>query len=180
MCVYACACVQCMCVCVSGVGSGVVGLCRGVGPGGGVSYAFCCSNPTFHTLACSHFRFGSREIVPSHTRCTHTVRMISHTHGGTGRPTTRRSSVLPPVITSLATALNIRHDLRSPWPLLGSGRALTGPGRLARSGALGIRVDAGSGPGAGGGSGNRRCRHQQCVTQIRLDRLARLACRSTV
>ena len=34
-------------------------------------------------------------------------------------------------------------------------------------GALGIQVDAGSGPCAGGGSGNSRRRRQQRVTQIR-------------
>ena len=68
----------------------------------------------------------------------------------------------------------------APGRLCGSGRALTRPGRLARSGALGIRVDAGSGPGAGGGSANRRRRRRQCVTQTRSDRFASPACRSTV
>ena len=60
-------------------------------------------------------------------------------------------SVMPPVYTRLfcETSSTIIPSA-APGRLYSSGRALTGPGRLALSGALGIRVDAGSGPGAGG------------------------------
>ena len=48
-------------------------------------------------------------------------------------------------------------------------RQQVAPGWLSRSRALGIRVDAGNGPRAGVGSGNRRRRRRQCVRFARTD-----------
>ena len=137
------------------------------------------TNPIFShiTLQSSPFLLpheDSQVKMPSHTH--YTCDRGAHTHTP---PHTHRgfdTSILPPVITSLATT---SQQLSSPPPPLASSAAkawaLTGPGRLALSGPLGIRVDAGSGPGAGDGSGNRRCRRRrQRMTQIRSERLVSL------
>ena len=126
----------------------------------------------------SHVQSNTHTHTPSNEAFSHT-----YAHTNTGEQVDSRHIHTATCLHKPCYNPSTFHMLTpTPCHLCGVGQELNGLGRLARSGALGIRVDAGSGPGARGGIGSGNCRSGcwQCVTWIGLNRLACLACRSTV